>query len=172
MSGGYFGHLAVHPGLFVNSEWLLKQKIKVKEKKKGDKVIAKEWLWGPGLTYYHHTGNSNVYIPGVELIRRKSSAKRFYRDFALGSQFLWLFNAGESFRIDENGEVKKGFLASDAQFGISTSIGWGWKIQRDQEKLRSLYISPQVIWLLGYNDGIAPMVSMKLGYRIFNKTPI
>jgi len=159
----YYGHLGVHPGLSISTDYFLNLKEVVKGKK--SKRIVKTWFVLPGVSYYHHFGNQSVFSVSTDFTkRRENMAKRFYRSYGIGPKLIAGFNAGETFVVMDDGSVKKRNLAASYHFAINTHYTIGMKL-KSNKVASSLYMTLHSGWMFNYNQTLVPSVNLEVGVK-------
>ncbi len=159
----YYGHLGVHPGVSISADYFLNIKEELKGKK--SKRIVKTWLAVPGVSYYHHFGNQNVFSVSTDFTRRRENmAKRFYRSFGIGPKLIAGFNAGETFEVMDDGSIKKRNLAASYHFAINTNYTIGMKF-KSNKVASSLYMTLHSGWMFNYNRTLVPSINLEVGVK-------
>ncbi|MFT4523349.1 MAG: hypothetical protein ACI8ZN_002302 [Bacteroidia bacterium] len=163
---GYFGHLLVHPGLSISTDYYVIDKLKIKAQKDGDKILQKTWFVVPQISYFHQVRNQNAFFLSAALQRRRETSNAFYIEYGIGPSFAWRFNAGETYSVPEPGaepEQLKG--ASTTNIGLTTSYVFGWKFNQQADYPMSVFLGPQVNHFFNYNNTYVPEINFMIGIK-------
>lgn len=159
---GYFGNMLWNPGLNGGAEYLIREKVKTKERKKGPKTIIKKTLLNGNFGFYwdpkSHIGTFTNY--GILWRRTNPNGKQINVQFnPLGYYRSFL---PETYEVSNN-RVRKVPLPGRSYFAPSLSVGVG-KL-RKTSKLTGRYLNLNFMVLTPYNTNILPLVSITYGYR-------
>ena len=105
-----------------------------------------------------------MFIPGVDLARKRQSTKSYFREYGFGPRLMAGFNAGETFDASDI-EPHKKRLAASYNFGFSTHYFIGWKLNPKSTAPIGIYFGPQVIWIFNYNKAVVPSTNFILGVK-------
>lgn len=162
-SGAYYGDMIWNPGLKFGAEYVWKEKLKEKEKRKGTKTISKQKILSGDFGFYHSNHSQIEIFNYYGIILRRTSSKN-------NRQFNFKFNPLGFYRsfLHETyevigGDVSKVPLAGRNYYAPSISIGTGK--MRDDKMLKARFINLNFMLLMPYNNSINPMISIDFGYR-------
>lgn len=159
---GYFGNSLWNPGLSSGAEYLIREKVRIKERKRGNKTISNQLLLNGNLGFYwdprSHVGVFTNY--GITWRRTNNKGKQISVEFnPLGYERSFL---PETYEV-KNGEVDKVFLPGRSYYAPSLSLGFGRL--RKGKKLTASYFNINFKLLTPYNTGSLPQISFNYGYR-------
>ncbi len=161
---GYSGNFLWNNGLNFGAEYLWKEKMKVKNRKRGKRTNTHQFLFNGnlGFTTNFSTKTDTGIFTNFGLTWRRTNKK--------GKQFSIEFNPLGCYRsfLPETYEVKgdqvnKVFLPGRSYYAPSLSIGLGR--QRKGKKLTGRYFNINFMLRTPYNSGTLPSVSLQYGYR-------
>lgn len=161
---GYYGNLIWANGLNLGAEYLWKEKQKVKEKKKGSKIITRQLLFNGSLGY--STNFSNQTDNGLStyygLIWRRTNPKGRQLNIELNPLGYYRSFLPETFEV-KGSEVSKVKFPGRSYYAPSFAIGIG-KF-RKEKRLSGWYLNFNCTLRTPYNAGILPTFSLQYGYR-------
>lgn len=162
----FLSHSIIHPGVSVARSFTLSEKIKVKEKKKGEKEIGKSNLFLPQINYHNVLKTENSFSIGAEIIRQRHRMKPANWTFetGFGVHYVRSFNAGKTFTI-ENGEVRRVRFAGNNFIAPSLSYSIGRTFYKNESMPWFFYLKPQVFAVLPYNGSFVPSVNFQIGTK-------
>lgn len=161
---GYYGNLLWENGLNIGAEYLWKEKIKVKEKKRRQKTITHQLLFNGSLGF--STNFSNQTENGLStyygIIWRRTNPKRWQLNVELNPLGYYRSFLPETFEV-KNGEVSKVRFPGRSYYGPSFAIGLGRV--RKEKRLSGWYLNFNCTLRTPYNAGTLPTFSLQYGYR-------
>lgn len=163
---GYFGNIFSNNGLNLGAEYLWKEKVKIKEKKKGQKTIGRQLLLNGSLGYSTNfatqTQNGIFAYSGLILRRVNTKSKELFIELnPLGFYRSVLPDTYEVVGDD----VTSISFPGRSYYAPSVAIGIGRF--RKEIKRSGWYLNLQYTVLTNYNTGVLPIVSLHFG-RKFN----
>ncbi|MEO0732497.1 MAG: hypothetical protein AAFZ52_06655 [Bacteroidota bacterium] len=163
---GYFGNLSANIGLNLGAEYRWKERVKVKERKKGQKTIKRQLLLHGSLGYATNliTKTQHGVFAYSGLILRRVNAKRY--QFFLELNPLGLYRSVLPTTYEVVGDnVTSVSLPGRSYYAPSVAIGTG-RFRRGTKK-SGWYLNLQYTVLTNYNAGALPIFSLHFG-RKFN----
>ncbi len=161
---GYTGNYIWNNGLNFGSEYLLKEKIKVKERKRGNRTNIHQFFLNGNLgvttNFSNKTETAMFTNYGVTWRRTNKKGKQFSIELnPLGYYRSFL---PETYKV-EGDQVEKVFLPGRGYYAPSISIGIG-RLRKDK-KLTAWYLNLNFMPRTPFNAGIQTLFSMQYGYR-------
>lgn len=161
---GYSGNILWDNGLNVGAEYLWKEKIKVKERKRGQKTIIHQLLFNGSIGY--STNFSNKTDNGLStyfgLILRRTNTKGKQLSLEINPLGYYRSFLPETYEV-KGGDVSKVRFPGRSYYSPSIAIGLG-KLRKG--KIRSgRYINLRYTIRTPYNAGTLPVLSLEFGYR-------
>ncbi len=159
---GYYGNFYWNPGLTFGAEYLWKEKVRTKEKKKRTKIITKQWLLNGtvGLSWDPRTELGVFTNYGILWRRTNTKGKQINIQFnPLGYYRSFL---PETYEVSGD-RVDKVFLPGRNYFAPSISFGLG-KLRKGK-KLTGRYLNATYMLRTPYNASFLPSIAIEYGYR-------
>ena len=159
---GYTGNFFWNPGLTFGAEYLWKEKVRTKEKKRRTKIITKQWLFNgtAGLSWDPRAELGVFTNYGIAWRRTNTKGKQINIQFnPLGYYRSFL---GETYEVSGN-EVDKVFAAGRNYYAPSISYGIG-KFRKGK-KLSGKYLNITYMFRMPHNTSYLPVFSIELGHR-------
>lgn len=159
---GYYGNYYWNPGITVGAEYLLKEKVYIKAKRRRTKTITKQWLLNGtfGMSWDPRTELGVFTNYGLLWRRTNSKGKQLHIQFnPLGVYRAFL---PETYEVSGE-EVDKVFLPGRNYFAPSISVGFG-KL-RQGKKLTGRYLNVTYMLRTPYNTGSLPSIAVEYGFR-------
>lgn len=163
---GYFGNISSNNGLNLGAEYLWKEKVKIKEKRKGQKTIKRQLLLNGSLGYSTNfaTRTQNGIFAYSGLTFRRVDTKS--REIFVAFNPLGLYRSVLSNTYEVVGdEVRSVSFPGRSYYAPSVAIGIGRF--RKGIKRSGWYLNLQHTVLTNYNTGVLPIFSLHFG-RKFN----
>lgn len=166
---GYFGDVFSNNGINLGAEYLLREKVKIKEKKKGQKTTRLQLLLNSSLGYSTNfatqTQNGIFAYSGLTL-RRVNNKKR---ELSLEFNPLGIYRSVLPDTYEVSGdEVRKVTLPGRSYFAPSIAFGIG-RFRRDTKR-SGWYLNVQYTVLTDYNADALAIFSLHFGRKFnFNK---
>ncbi|TYA71945.1 hypothetical protein [Seonamhaeicola marinus] len=161
---GYYGNLLWDNGLNSGIEYLWKEKVVVKAKKKGQKIIVHQFLFNGSLGYATNFANKtdNGLHTYYGLIWRRTNPKR--RQFHIEVNPLGYYRSflKETFEV-KGDNVSKVKFPGRHYYAPSMAIGIGR--QRKEKRRSGWYLNFNYTLRMPYNTGVLPNFSLQYGYR-------
>ena len=160
----YYGENFSHYGIKITTEFPLLTSDKVKTKNSG-KIVNKRrdiFINGNIGGYFHKQNNVGVFIVG-ELGYRKTRKKGFKYEFILGLGYLHTFLQGDTYEVNDNGDIKRVRLAGQSNLMIPISIGLGYDFNYNYKKPISMSIKPGLFIQYPYNIAVAVRPTIDFG---------
>lgn len=165
----YFGENMFHPGLKMGIEYPLKVKEMIKTKKNGNtKRRGLAWIMATNLGFYRHKKNHSGLFLNGEFGGRFITHKAKKLDFALGLGYIRTILDGETFIVDDQGQVQSKSTTGQGGFMPSISIGWGQDFYWKKKSPWAWHIKGQYFFQIPYNAALLLRTGMEVGvsYRI------
>ncbi len=165
---GYTGNFFWNNGLTIGAEYLWKEKLKAKERKRGNRINTHQFLFNAnlGFTANFSTKTDTGLFTNAGITWRRTNKK--------GKQFSIELNPIGYYRsfLPETYEVKgdraeKVFLAGRGFYAPSLSVGLGKR--REGKKLSGRYFNMNLLLRTPFNSGTIPSISFQYGYRFHLK---
>ena len=161
---GYSGNIIWNNGLNFGAEYLWKEKVKVKDRKRGTRTNTHQFLFNGtlGFTTNFSSKTDTGLFTNFGLTWRRTNKK--------GKQFSIAFNPlgyyrsflPETYEVKGN-DVKKVFLPGRDYYAPSLSIGLGRL--RKSKTLTGRYFNINFMLRTPYNAGTVTSVSLQYGFR-------
>jgi hypothetical protein len=161
---GYYGNLIWNSGVNLGTEYVWKEKKKVKEKKKGQKTITHQLLLNGSLGISKNFSNQleNSFHTYYGLIWRRTGHKRWQLSVELNPLGYYRSILPETFDVEGN-EVAKVKFPGRSYYAPTFALGLGRF--RKGKRLSSWYLNFNVGFRTPYNAGVLPMFALQFGYR-------
>ncbi len=161
---GYFGTIFWNNGLNIGAEYLWKEKIKIKERKRGQKTITHQFLLNGtlGFTTNFSTKTDTGLFTQYGLIWRRTNTKGKQISVELNPLGYYRSFLPETYEVNGD-DVDKVFLPGRGYYAPSISIGFG-KLRKGK-KLSGRYFNLNLMLRTPYNAGTLPSISFEYGYR-------
>ncbi|GAA4278640.1 hypothetical protein [Aquimarina mytili] len=162
---GYFGNILWNQGLNVGAEYLWKEKIKIKERKRGgQKRISNQFLFNGslGFTFNPSTTTDTGVFTHYGLIWRRTNTKGKQFSITLNPLGYYRSILPETYEV-KNDRVERVFFPGRSYYAPSMSIGFG-KFRKNK-KLTGRYFNINLMLQTPYNAGTLPSVFLEYGYR-------
>lgn len=160
----YSGTIFWNNGLVVGAEYLWKEKVKIKNRKRGKRTNTHQFLLNGNLgftTNFSTKTDTGVFTNyGITWRRTNKKGKQFsieLNPFGYYRSFL-----PETYKV-EGDNVEKVFLPGRSYYAPSLSIGLG-KLRKDK-KLTGSYFNLNFMLRTPFNAGTLPSISFQYGYR-------
>ena len=161
---GYYGNLSTANGFNLGAEYLWKENNKIKEKKKGQKIIKHQLLFNGSLGY--STNFTNQTDNGLHtyygLIYRRTSPKRWQINVELNPLGYYRSFLTETFEVKRDNVSKVKLPGRDY---YSPSIGFGIGRLRKGKTHSGWYLNLNYALRTPYNTGVLDIVSIQYGHR-------
>jgi hypothetical protein len=166
----YYGEYFSHYGLKITTELPLLTKDKVKTKNSGKIVNKRKEVFVTGnIGGYVHKRNHVALFVGSEIGYRKTRKNGFKYEFLLGLEYLHTFLQGDTYEVNDEGEVKKVNLAGQSNLMVPFSLGFGYDFNYHYKKPISISIKPGFFIQYPYNIAIALRPTIDLGIYYYFK---
>ncbi|MRH99513.1 hypothetical protein GH721_03110 [Kriegella sp. EG-1] len=161
---GYFGNLSSDIGLNVGAEFIWKEKIKIKEKKKGTKKITHQLLLNSSLGYATNFTNQtdNGFHTYYGLIWRRTSPKRWQLNVELNPLGYYRSFLPKTYEV-KGDEVSKVKFPGRSYYAPSITFGIGRK--RLEKRRSGWYLNLNYTLRTPYNAGTLPSLTLQYGHR-------
>ena len=162
---GYYGNLVFVNGLSIGSEYLWKERLKVKQRKKGEKQIFHQVLLNGSLGYATNfsTKTDNGLSLYSGLIFRRLNPKGKQINFELNPLGYYRSFLPETYEV-KGEEVSKVFLPGRSYYAPSLAIGLG-KTRKGNRIRTGWYFNLRCTLRTPYNAGVLPTFSLEYGHR-------
>lgn len=161
---GYTGNLVWNNGLSFGTEYLWKEKRKIKDKKRGQKTITHQLLFDGNLGFTNNfsTKTDAGVFTNYGLAWRRTNPKRKQISITLNPLGYYRSFLPETYEV-KGDEVTKVFLPGRSYYAPSLSIGLG-KL-REGKKLTGRYFNINLMYRTPFNAGVLPSIFFQYGYR-------
>ncbi len=175
-NASYYGETGWYPGIKIGAEYVLfeKQKQKIKNrKKKGTftKTKTNQFIITANLGYYWQPHNYGSFFTNSAILYRRTTNKGFQYNFGISPLGLNIFFFNETYKVSDNGEVKKAFLSARAFYSPSIIMGLGHTMKK--KRLSAWYLNLHITGLIPYNNAVNLLAAIEFGFRFnikkFNK---
>ena len=156
MRVSYFGVLLTHPGIKIGSEYSLLKSEKLKIKNDKLKINTSQLFISPNLGVYYHKRNQIGFFINTEITYQKIFYCGFLWEITLGAGYLRTFLPNTTYQVDNQGHVKKVFLAGSNYFMPSFSMAVGKRFVRKSNKHLSFFFKPTIFLYMPYNTNKYP----------------
>ncbi|MEO9892742.1 hypothetical protein [Aurantibacter sp.] len=161
---GYYGDIQFEHGLNLGAEYLWKEKLKVKEKRKRAKTITHQFLINGSIGYA--TNFSNKTDNGLHtyygLIWRRTNPKRWQFNLEVNPLGYYRSFLPETFEVKED-KVSKVKLPGRSYYAPSIGVGIGR--QRTGKRRSGWYLNLNYTLRTPYNAGVLGGYSIQYGHR-------
>jgi hypothetical protein len=172
---GYYGVQITHPGLRIGLETPLYAKVKDSEGKRRiqlaeldsfyhQKIIKKVFFVRPNLVFYYHNQNHMGLLINAEYVKRRVSRWNSFREMVVGVGYLRTF-LGETYEVDDAGNVDKKILAGNGYFAPSFTLFIGKDYHLKNKDIAGFYMGPTLFLLVPYNSFFSASFSIEFGLR-------
>lgn len=162
---GYFGNLVSNQGINFGTEYRWLEKVKVKERKKGQKTIKRQLLLNGSLGYSTNfaTRTQNGVFTSAGLTLRRVNAKS--REFSIELNPLGMYRSilPNTYQVVEE-DVSRVSFPGRSYYAPSVAIGIGRF--RQEIKRSGWYLNLQYTLLTNYNTGVLPIFSLHFGRKL------
>jgi len=161
---GYFGNILWDNGLNLGTEYVWKEKEKLKEKRRGQKTITKQLLLNGSIGYSTNftSQTDNGLTTYLGLIWRRTSPKRWQLNFELNPLGYYRAFLPETYEVKGN-EVSKVRFPGRSYYAPSIAFGIGRA--REEKRHSGWYLNLNLGLRTPYNAGILPVFSFQYGHR-------
>lgn len=161
---GYYGDLFWDNGINIGAEYLWKEKIKIKQKRKGPKTITHQLLCNGSLGYSTNftSQTDNGLYTHYGLIWRRTNPKK--RQFNLEINPLGYYRSflPETFEVKGDNVSKVKFPGRNY---YAPSIGFGIGKQRTGKRRSGWYLNLNYTLRTPYNAGVLDTFTIRYGHR-------
>ena len=161
---GYSGNIIWNNGLNFGAEYLWKETVKIKDKKRGKRTNTHQFLLNGNLgvtTNFSSKTDTGVFT-NYGLIWRRTNKKGKQFSIAVNPLGYYRSFLPETYEV-KGDNVEKVFLPGRGYYAPSISIGIGK--QRKGKKLTGRYFNVNLMWRTPYNAGALPSFSLQYGFR-------
>ncbi|MEM7487010.1 MAG: hypothetical protein AAF348_17520 [Bacteroidota bacterium] len=159
---GYYGNFYWNPGLTFGAEYLWKEKVRTKERKKRIKIITKQWLLNGTIGLSWDPRTELGVFTNYGILWRRTGAKGRQINVQFNPLGYYRAFLPETYEVSGD-NVDKVFLAGRNYFAPSFSIGTGRL--RKGKKLTGRYLNVTYMLRTPYNTGSLPSIAIEYGYR-------
>ncbi|NVO20748.1 MAG: hypothetical protein HXX13_13690 [Bacteroidetes bacterium] len=161
----YFGQGFSHYGVKIGREYPLwtKEKIKIKKNLKEIQKNKLIFITGNIGCFIHKRNNVGIFV-NSEIGYRKTHKRGFKNEFLFGLGYLHTFLQGDTYEVNDNGSVKKVFLAGRSSLMTSLSCGIGYDFDYYYHKHFSLILKPGFFVQYPFNTAFAARTTIELGF--------
>lgn len=161
---GYYGNAVWDNGLNVGAEYAWKKYIKIKERKKGQKIITHQFLFNGSLGYSTNfsTQTDNGLSTYYGLIWRRTNPKGKQYNVGLNPLGYYRSFLPETYEV-KGDHVSKVSLPGRGYYAPSIVVGIG-KLRKGKKR-SGWYLNLQCTLRTNYNTGTLPVLALQYGHR-------
>ncbi|WP_024771905.1 hypothetical protein [Aquimarina macrocephali] len=161
---GYYGNIVWDNGLNIGAEYAWKKYVKIKERKKGQKIITHQFLFNGSLGYSTNfsTQTDNGLSTYYGLIWRRTNPKGKQYNVELNPLGYYRSFLPETYEV-KGDHVSKVSLPGRGYYAPSIAIGIG-KLRKGKKR-SGWYLNLQCTLRTNYNTGTLPVFSLQYGHR-------
>jgi hypothetical protein len=154
----------IYPGMRVGFEIPLKRIELNKINKSGtEKKIVKDRFLTTNLSFYHHpTFHTNWYLTAGYTMR-KTKSKGFFTEFCPEIGYSRTFLGGETYTVNDQGEVALKRFAGYNYALISVGFGMGYDFSKTKGKPISIFYKFNLLTMFPYNSKLYIRPAMEIG---------
>lgn len=161
---GYFGNIFSNDGINLGAEYLWKEKVRIKERRKGQKTIRRQLLLNGSMSYSTNFGTktqNGIFVNSGLTLRRLNSKDRglFVELNPLG---LYRSVIPTTYEVVGD-EVKQVWFSGKAYYAPSVAIGIG-RFPSSTKRF-GWYLQLQQSIVTNYNAGFLPVDSLHFGIK-------
>ncbi|MBG6130047.1 hypothetical protein IWQ47_001870 [Aquimarina sp. EL_43] len=161
---GYYGNIAWDNGLTIGTEYVWKEYINIKERKRGQKIITHQFLFNGNLGYSTNfsTQTDNGLSTYYGLIWRRTNPKGKQYNVELNPLGYYRSFLPETYEV-KGDRVSKVSLPGRGYYAPSIAVGIG-KLRKGKKR-SGWYLNLQLTLRTNYNAGTLPVLSLHYGHR-------
>ncbi len=163
----YFANSFKNPGLNFGIEYVLKQKVRIRNKKRGNKEIFKikttQLNLSGNLGFYIHPKNHVGIFTYYGINYRKTKSRGFQYTLGLNPLGYYRSFLPETYKVDIGGNVKKIIFPGNSYFAPNLIIGIGR--YRKIKRVKTWFVNLQTMILTPYNANFVPLFNFEFGFR-------
>ena len=161
---GYYGNIAWSNGLNLGAEYKWKEYNKIKEKKKGQKIITRQRIIHGSLGFSTNFRNQtdDGLTAYVGHVWRRTNPKRWQLNLELNPLGYYRSFLPETFEV-KGGEVSKVKFPGRSYYAPSFAFGMG-RVRKETRQL-GWYLNFNCTFRTPYNAGVLPVFSLQYGHR-------
>ena len=167
ISVSYYGNMITHPGVKLAVDYPAFGFTKFKAKRRKTKEINKLIYLQPSVAYFVQPQTFSGLLLAADVGLRRYNTKLYFTDAAMGIGYMWRFNHGETWQLDDNGDGhKKNIVSSKGYFAPGLSFGFGKLWIRENKNAISVFSRINSNFLFEYSAGILIEGSLEIGVKI------
>lgn len=161
---GYFGDLLWSNGISIGGEYNFKEKVKIKQRKRGHKKITRQFLINGSIGYTTNfsTKTENGLISHCGIIMRRVNPKGKLLNLELNPLGYYRSFLPKTYEVKDD-NVSKVKFAGRGYYAPSLAIGIGK--YRKEKTNTGWYLNFRYSVRTPYNAGTLPVISFEYGYR-------
>lgn len=163
---GYYGNNITNPGVKVGFEWDLLIIEKTIEKAKKVKIRRTKLILSPSVAYYYNAASHGGLVISADAIWRTYTKRLFIFDAGIGVAYYTIFNSGESWEVDDNGNANNNGTGTRGYFSPAISFSFGKQFSLKNGLPMDIYSRVNINGLADYNAGSVAEYSLELGVRM------
>lgn len=167
----YYGNNGIRPGLSSRADLTLKSWDKTR--------VSRRFLVGPKINRQHqkqlmYFKNSAMYIhpkTHVSFVRtwgvgyRKTRTKGWEYQFDIAPLGVQFFFMGETYKVSDDGSVKKKNMSISAYYTPGISASFGKKFKNKSGSLEAWHVRTSINSIANYNNTWLPTANIEVGLR-------
>ncbi|WP_148639384.1 hypothetical protein [Aquimarina longa] len=161
---GYYGNVLWDNGINLGAEYLWKENIKIKERKRGQKIITRQLLFNGSIGYSTNfsTQTDNGLSTYYGIIWRRTNTKGKQLSLELNPLGYYRSFLPETYEV-KGDHVSKVRFPGRSYYAPSIAIGLG-KFRKGKKR-SGWYLNLRCSIRTPYNAGTLPVFSLEYGYR-------
>ena len=163
-SGSYYGNNLWNPGLKFGSEYIWREWVKTKEKKKRTRTKTNRFVFNGDAGFYWDPMNYTALFLYSGIRFRHINTKGFHYHFGAAPVAYYRSFLTETYEVSSSGEVDKVPLPGRSYYAPTLSLGLG-KYRRGEYRLKAWFLDLDVMFLVPYNADFVPLLNVSYGYR-------
>ncbi len=162
--GAYYGNNLWNPGLKFGAEYIWKEKIREKEKKKRTKIKTNQFILGGDIGFFWDPRDYTALFTYYGLVYRHTNTKGFRYNFAISPAGYFRSFLPETYEV-EGSQVDKVVLPGRSYYAPVLTLGLGRLRRNKEKKLKAWFLDLDVMFLVPYNAAMVPLLNVAYGYR-------
>ncbi len=159
----YYSNMLLNTGIKIGFDWNIKLLTRERTKQWGTKTIRKLWFCHPSIAYVNDKPNYHALLLNTELGRRHYTKRmRYYWEGSLGLGYQIRMNPGETWKVDDNGNVKK-TIGMRGYFVPSVAFSFGKQLKTTIPSW--IFCKLHTAIITGFNSYAVPEFNFEVGLR-------
>lgn len=153
VGAGYFGNTATYPGLVFEYEFNMVQSEKA----------SLPFRINTGF-YVHKRYNAGVFADLGFGLRRQFNSGVFLEQFVGVGVLTTFLNSDAVYSVDDKGNVTEASRYAATDFMPSLTLGIGYNLSRNPEKIKLLWLRPKIFWQYPHKTSSLYTPAVQIGY--------